>query len=244
MGIHKNSIDEKMNQARLAINNTLDDPEIQERVKQYGYTPEKMFEGKKLYDDAYEQVNEQVLAVGTQKGATTKVDVLKKQAIDTYQSLAQVCNAIFVKDKSKMAMLGLTGEMPKRTPAFLQAAYSLFDNAQKPEIQADLAKVGFDISRLQKEREVIVALDQAIQKREQTKGEKQQSTREKWAKVICMDDWVKQYLKIAKVALKDKPELLEKLGVRILSTKTTAQRKAAAKAAETRAAKLEGNKEV
>ncbi len=114
----------------------------------------------------------------------------------------------------------------------MSAAYILFDNAREPEIQAELAKYGYDINKLQNEREAIVKFDQANQLRELRRGSKQQSTREKQAAVKQIDDWVKQYLKIARVALKDKPELLEKPGVRILSSKTPAQRAAQTKTAK------------
>jgi hypothetical protein len=48
---------------------------------------------------------------------------------------------------------------------------------------------------------------------------------------------VQQYLKIARVALRDKPELYTKLGGVARSTRTAAQRQAPKKAAATRAAK-------
>ncbi len=237
MGIQRNTVAEKMNLGQLAVNNTLDDAEILSRVSPFGYNAEKMLEGKRLVIIVEKQVNEQEAAIGTEKGASQTVNALKKRAFDTYQSLSQVCEAIYIKDNGKLAILGLTGKMPSQIPAFIKAAHILFENAQRPEIQVELANFGYNIPKLQSELEKISELEKAHQKREQTKGTKQQSTREKSAAVTQMDAWVKQYLKIAKVALKDKPELLEKLGVRVLSSKTAAQRKAPAKAAETRAAK-------
>jgi hypothetical protein len=52
-----------------------------------------------------------------------------------------------------------------------------------------------------------------------------------------INNWVAQYLKNAKVALRGKPQLLEKIGVTARTSKTAAQRAALAKAAATRAAK-------
>ena len=50
-------------------------------------------------------------------------------------------------------------------------------------------------------------------------------------------DWVAEYFKIARVALKERPQLLEKIGVLVRRTRTKAQRGAPAKAALTRAKK-------
>jgi hypothetical protein len=52
-----------------------------------------------------------------------------------------------------------------------------------------------------------------------------------------MSEWVAQYLKIAKVTLRGKKQLLEKIGVTARTSKTAAQQAAPAKAAATRAAK-------
>jgi hypothetical protein len=56
-----------------------------------------------------------------------------------------------------------------------------------------------------------------------------------------LDNWVSQYIKIARVALQGKKELLEQIGVRVYSSKTPAQREAPKKAAATRKAKKESN---
>ncbi len=57
-----------------------------------------------------------------------------------------------------------------------------------------------------------------------------------------LNDWTSQYLKIAKVALSEKKNLLEKLGKSVRTTKTASQRVALAKAAATRKAKKSGAK--
>ena len=64
-----------------------------------------------------------------------------------------------------------------------------------------------------------------------------QATQDQDAALVMMNDWVAQYLKIAKVALRGKKQLLEKIGVAARTTKTKAQRAAPKKAAATRAAK-------
>ena len=57
------------------------------------------------------------------------------------------------------------------------------------------------------------------------------------AALAAMKEWVAQYLKIAKVALRGKKQLLEKIGVLARTSKTAAQKAGVKKAAETRAAK-------
>jgi len=72
---------------------------------------------------------------------------------------------------------------------------------------------------------------------EAAKGSAQQATVDQDAALAKMNEWVAQYLKIAKVALRNKRQSLEKIGVTARTTKTAAQRAAPKKAAATRAAK-------
>ena len=69
------------------------------------------------------------------------------------------------------------------------------------------------------------------------KGAAQQAAQDQDAALAKMSDWVAQYLKIAKVALRGKKQLLEKIGVLARTSKTAAQKAAPQKAAATRAAK-------
>src|SRR6266545_3789134 len=69
-------------------------------------------------------------------------------------------------------------------------------------------------------------------------GAVQQATRDQRAVLTALNQWVAQYLKIAKIALRSKPELVEKIGGVSRSARTAAQRGAPKKAAATRAAKL------
>ena len=58
---------------------------------------------------------------------------------------------------------------------------------------------------------------------EAAKGAAQQATRER---DLALDAWRAQYVKIARVALRNKPQLLEKLGLPARTGRTAAQRAA------------------
>jgi hypothetical protein len=151
-----------------------------------------------------------------------------------------VARAVFVRQPEHLAALGLSGAEPRSVARFLVGSYALFDNAQSVEaIRAALVGYGYTEATLRSEREKIAALDRANQAQEAAKGAAQQATRDQEAALAKLQDWFSQYAKIAKVALRGRKQLLEKLGLRVRSTKTAAQRSGPKKAAATRAGKTE-----
>ncbi len=98
--------------------------------------------------------------------------------------------------------LGL-GKEPRDTAGFIQASYTLFDNAG--EVTA-LADFGYDADKLAAKRAKIEAYDQANQAQEMAKSAAQRVTQDQDAALAAMNDWVAQYLKITKVALRGKKQ--------------------------------------
>jgi len=222
----KNSIAQQLNACRVAVSNTLADAEIQAMVAAYGYTAQKMAEGQQIYDAALAAVNEQVAAAGAQRQATARLKTAEKEARDAYQSLAKVARAIFAGNPTRLSALGLTGVMPKDIAGFLAAGYTLFDNAlTNEEIKTALLPYGYPEAKLQSEKARIAAYDGANQTQEAAKGAAQQATREQDARLKEMQEWLAQYIKIARVALRGKKQLLEKIGV---PARTTRRKPAAA----------------
>lgn len=232
------SISERLHAMQVAVSNTIAFPEIKELVGQYGYGSEKIDEGKTLYTEALMAVNLQTAYGGSQGGASTRVRQTEKAAHDTFQRLSKVARAIFKNDPGKLKSLGLQGTMPKRIAEFIGAAYTLFDNAKNvSELRDELSKYGYNDKKLEAEKQKITDYDKAVQLHEGTKGAAQQTTRDQEAALAKMDEWLTQYFKIAKVALVDRRELLEQIGIFARSVKSKAQRGAGKKASETRKAK-------
>jgi len=234
----------QLNSAQVAISNSLADTGILKPLSEYGFTAVKIKEGQKLYEAARLAVNAHKTLSGEQQYKTSEVNKITKDAYVAYQSLAKVARAIWLKDKPRLAALGLKGKMPKTTAGFLNAAYTLFDNAAKGDIATtsntaagELAEYGYTKTKLAAERGKIVGLDKMNQAQEAAKGAAQDAARNQQKALKALNEWMARFIKIAKVALRDQREYLEKLGVLARSGKTKAQRAAAAKASATKKAK-------
>lgn len=215
------SIAERLSAANLAIANSLADGEIQSLVAGYGYSAERLAEGETLLQNAQTAVNAQKSAEGAQQQSTQELAQAEKEARDAYQSLAKVARAVFKGDKARLTALGLEGSAPKDTAGFLASSAALFENASAA---AALGDYGYEAARLDTERAKLSAFDTANQRQEAAKGAAQQATREQDFALQALDAWRAQYIKIARVALRGKPQLLEKIGVAARTSKTAAQR--------------------
>ncbi len=232
------SIAERLNAANVAISNALSDAQIGKYLGEYGYQTPKLSEGKALYEAADGAVKKQVAAMGDKKNASARQEAAEKRARTAYQNLAQVARAAFRGDKGSLASLGLDNPMPTPLPLFLTMATALFDNASHtPQIAATLAGFGYTTQKLSAERGKIVELSAAIQAHEAASGAAQQATSEQNRAMDALDYWMGAFIRVAKVALRDEPQLLEKLGILKRNSKTPAQRASAVKAAATRKAK-------
>lgn len=231
-----NSIVAQIADAHQVITNSLAVTEILDLVTEFSYSAGKLNEGLALVTAAQAAANQQTIRAGAQKLATQTFADAQTAARDAYQALAKLARAVYLRDPAQRSALGLDGAAPKATSAFLTSAFTLFDNAANLSALSDY---GYDAAKLAGERAKITAMRDADNAQEIAKGEAQQATAEQESALAAMNDWVAQYRKVAKIALRGKKQLLEQIGVTARSSKTAAQRAAPAKSAATRAAKKE-----
>jgi len=202
----------QLNAARLALANSRSDPEIAAGVALFGYPEARLAEGQCLYERALAAVDAQKAAAAAQLQATADLELSAGVAHDAYQALAKVARA--VADRSSLTVPGLEGREPRTTAGFILAGYTLFSSAAT---LPQLASFGYDDDRLITEREKIAAYDRLNQQQEAAKGAAQQATREAEMALADLAIWLGQYLKIARVALRGRPQLFEKLGIVVQS---------------------------
>lgn len=229
---------DQLKSSKVALNNSNEDVEIQAELGKYGFDGARIAEGLTYYDEADKAVSATAAALGTQKLATENLKAARKSAEDAYQALSGVAKVVLKGNEGALTKLGLNRAMPRVMAPFISAGNILFGNALgEPDIKAKLAGRGYTQEKLTAEHAKIAAYDDADDKQEAAKGAYQQAASIEAAALKRLNDWMSEFRKIAKIALKDKKNLLEKLGIKVRSVKTAAQRKAPAKAAATRAAK-------
>ena len=205
--------------AKLAILASLADAEISALLAAHRYPAWKLREGEDVYQAALEAVEQQRSAVEAQQLAFRLSVVMEHGARDAYQTLAAVARAIYTKDEQRLSEMHLADPSPEETAAFITTASILFEEARRIP---DLVNFGYDERRLEDEREKIAAFYVASQRHEAAKGVTQRATAEMEAALRALDDWTTEYFDCARVALRGKKRLLQKIG---LASPTTAAAK-------------------
>ena len=218
--------------AEKLITNAQKVPEIAAALAEYGYTPAKYARARELLTTVKAGLADRTLNWGGQKIATVEEQTAQQDAFAAYQGVAQIARKVLI--PAELTQLGLPARQPRTAATFITAVYTVFDNLLTT---GALAEYGYTPDKIAVERAKIAAYEQADLAQTEAIGTKEQSTQDLEAAFTELTDWTTTFVSVAKVALRPKPQLLEKLGIKVRSGKTAAQQAAPKKAAATRAAK-------
>ena len=194
------------------------DLELKAELAEYGYDEAKIGEGKKLYDEARKTFDANTKE--TREETTASLNFQEK-----YQNFQKIYithrkKAKIVFDDNAEAFLQLKlKNIPARVIAkFLEetrAFYQLLNTAET--LMTPLKQLKVTEQDIEKQLQLLTDVEQAYADYQKEKGESQQATKDKNNAFDILDKWVVRFVKVAKIALEDKPQLLESLGKTIRS---------------------------
>lgn len=234
----KNAIAEQLDRARQLLTAAAD-PELSDRLGEVGYGPSAIADGQALYNAAIAARGGTHAAHGDQLGSTLNVDALRDKVEEQVSALTQTARTVFSANPDALETLGLRlggratpqttgGEAPAapeappaapRRRSRSQAA--LLDNARvlyaaalsDPTLAPMLQSVGYSRARLEAERADVAALEATDVTQEGRKATAKARTADQRAALEALNDWIERFRGIVKVALRDRPDLLDKLGL-------------------------------
>lgn len=234
----KTSTSDRLKAAYVALGNAESEPEIATKLAPYGFGPERIARFRTIYDEALAAVQQQTALGGKQRAATAAARKAEVAANAAYQEVAGVARTVLGKDKGALTGLALDQPAPRTSALLLTRALALLDNtAATPAIAERLAAHGITADTLAARRKVIVAFADALRAQEAAKGLAQQASADARASLEAVDEEMRVLRGLARVALRDRPELVEVLGIFKRTVPTAKQRQAPKKAAATRLSK-------
>ncbi len=210
----KLTIAEFLFQCGLRINNSLNDVKVQEAVSEFGFTTERLETGRQLLD-ASNALNELFIKeYGELNEAYEQRNETKEKANFKYQGHVAVARIVFKDNPAAITALELNKPLPRTNSEWFIRSRTFYNNllanAQWLAAMSDynageetLKGVLNDIKAVESYAEVIM----------REKGDAQNATQQRDAKLEELNEWVNDYESIARIALNEQPQLLEKLGI-------------------------------
>ncbi len=210
----KQSMQDRLLAANVALENALTDTEILGLLSEYGYDAAKINAGKELYNCAQDKFQQQKTEYGEQYAASEEMQTKWDTANAVYMKHVKVGRVALQSDYGSFLKLGLEGARKRTLSGWLIQARQFYSNAlADTDIQNDLAGFGITEAKLQDGKQLVDDVEAANTGHKKEKGEAQQATLDRDKALDIMEDWLSDFITIARIALEEKPQLLEKMGI-------------------------------
>ncbi len=210
----KNRIDEFLLAAQVMIENSLSDPDVKAALAAYGYAGETLTAGKTLYEEAVALQNAQKKEYGEQVAATSELYDIWETADQQYMRTIKIARIAFQDHPKADKAVMLFGRRKESLSGWLEQAQAFYANIlNDSELMNALTQYGYTTEKLQQESTLLNQIAARNQQQKKEIGEAQAATQARDKKIDELAHWISDLRAVAKVALADDPQQLEKLGI-------------------------------
>lgn len=201
-------------QAGIRINNSLSDDVIKNAVAILGYTEEKLQAGLALLNEADTLYDTQLKEYGDVDEAQNVFATSKEKADVTYKMLLSIARIAFKKDVKAITTLELNGERASTISGWLKQTRNFYRAILTNEFwKSVMNEYGQTEEKLNAALQAVDAVNTANEQVKKEQGDAQNATQVRDIKFEELIIWLNDYTEIAKIALSESPQLLEKLGI-------------------------------
>ena len=214
MNFSKMTTDEILYQSGFRINNSLSDAKILDAVSPMGYPEAKLNEGKTLLAEATTLAETQKKEYGELDAVQAQFKNEKQNANGTYMDMLAIARIAFKNDVQAQTTLELNGRRASTLSGWLKQTLGFYRAILANEgWKTAMAGYGQTEEKLTAEIAAIEGVAAASENVRKEMGDAQNATLERDMKLEQLAEWVNDYEVIARIALADKPQLLEKIGI-------------------------------
>ncbi len=209
-----------------------DKKEYQQAMSLYGLTPKRVQEGSALLQNAIQLHSSQEGHYDVARRMSAQITEDGATALDAFKGHVTIAKSAFRKDPLALKELKIM-QMKRNGWGWIQQAIDFYEKA--PEYMDRLLQFGATQASFDQNRSAIEALVTLRNRRMQKKGEAEDSTEQKVEAIKALRAWYGEFRKLARIAFKKTPQVLETFGMVVLSAKR--KKKAEAPQEETAEAK-------
>ncbi len=207
----KNTIDNSLEKARIAIEGALGQPEMLKKMAKHGYDLKKIMEGKALHDQVKLFATAKSEGIGGQKKSTRDFARIREDIDEKYAYHLEVARLALREDSSLWDMLQLKGVRKRTVAGWLQQVQAFYGNIHR--VMEAMNFRGVSQEELAQVQAMVEAAATLRIRQASKKGESQSATAQKKKMKAALDLWMKDFFYIARFVAKDDMQQLEALGM-------------------------------
>ena len=209
---------EILDQYQTALTNAENQPEIAAAMTEFGYGPEKIAEGSQIIDTTQNAYNFNKQEDDETTDARVDYQTRKKALYQIFKRDRKKARVAFRNDVVTLSQLGVIKSIPHSYVSWVDTMRFFYNIVVNNDTtSAKLAKLKLSAEDATATLADIDALESARKLYYREMGESQEATQAKDAAFAKIDEWMTDFYDVAKIALEDKPQLLEALGVLVRS---------------------------
>lgn len=207
-----------LERSRTALTNAANHQEVKTALADYGMDDTKVAEGTSLYESTKSIWDENNREEAETKVASNSYKGKYNELLAIFKRHRNQTLIFFKKDPDVLVTLGVKGRFPKKYNEFFDKVNQFYTGIQNnPAIQAKMDKIKITPSVV---TNCLTLHKQLLAERsnyDKEQGESQNITDSKNLAIAELKEWMDDFDAIAKIALYDKPQLLEVLGIFVRS---------------------------
>ena len=205
-----------LEQYRVALENATAQPEVSAELEEFGYDATKLSEGSQLLQatriafDSNQRENSETTQASLVLGAAREI------LENSYSSLRKRAKVVFMNDTEVLKRLELDHAISDAYTPWLESVTKFCNNLKSDAtLLPRLARLKVTPAQVDEALAQIDVVNKARAEYLRESGESQAATQVKDEAFVKIDKWMSEFYAVARIALEDKPQLLEVLGKKV-----------------------------
>lgn len=203
---------ELLQRVGIVFENIKTQPELKTELAEYGYDEAEIAKGKTLYDKALAEYQKNI----KEGQEETSAHHLFRQKLDELTSIyatdRKKARIIFKDQPDALTNLRLKGRTAVSISTIIDDTRVFYSTLQQNEaLLLPLKRLKINAEHITQQIQKLAEVEKAYADYTREKGENQQATKDKNQALTNMEKWVREFYAVAKIALEDKPQLLESI---------------------------------
>ncbi len=198
---------------RVSLENVEKQPEIALAMGDLGYDTVKISIGKDILSNTRQAYDHNITEDDESSAAYGAFDEKREQLEDLYFLHRKKAKVVYRNDAITAEKLAIAGAFPRTYIKWFENVKRFYTIViDDTDIQTKLVILKITTEEIATGLSLISEVESTRAEYLREKGESQDATKSKDAAFATLDDWMSEFFAVAKIALEDKPQLLESLG--------------------------------